>query len=110
MRGEAEPPVEYRFTGSTLSNAEIAAAPKRTMECVDCHNRPTHVYRTADQELEDMFGLWPELQKVPYLKKAASEVLARHFDEAAIQTQRGARSAFGLVQRVIRRKNLIRRC
>lgn len=87
-----EPAVEYRFTGSRLSNAEIAAAPKRTMECIDCHNRPTHVYRTADQELENMFGLWPELQKVPYLKKAASEVLARRFDDAAIQRKdvRGA--------------------
>jgi len=80
-----EPPVAYRFTGSRLSGAEIAAAPKRPMECVDCHNRPTHVYRTADQELEGMLGLWPEMQKIPYLKKAATEVLARHFDEAAIQ-------------------------
>jgi hypothetical protein len=80
-----EPAVEYRFTGSRLSNAEMAAAPKRTMECVDCHNRPTHIYRTADQEVEDMFGLWPEMQKIPYLKKAASEVLARRFDDTAIQ-------------------------
>lgn len=80
-----KPAVEYRFTGRTLSDAEIAAAPKRTMECIDCHNRPTHVYRTADQELDDMFGFWPEMQKIPYLKKAGSEVLARNFDEDAIQ-------------------------
>jgi hypothetical protein len=87
-----EPAAEYRFTGSGLSNADIAAAPKRTMECIDCHNRPTHVYRTADQELENMFGLWPDLQKIPYLKKAASEVLALRFDGAAIQRKavRGA--------------------
>ncbi len=39
-----------------------------------------------------MFDLWPELQKIPYLKKAASEVLARRFDDAAIQRKevRGA--------------------
>jgi hypothetical protein len=82
-----EPGVEYRFTGSKLTGAEIAAAPKRTMECVDCHNRPTHVYRTADEELDDMFNLWPDLQKVPYLKKASSEVLARRFEEPAIQAK-----------------------
>jgi len=81
----SEPPVEYRFTGRRISNAEIAAAPKRIMECVDCHNRPTHIYRTPDEELDEMFSLWPELQKVPYLKKASGEVLARRFDEAAIQ-------------------------
>jgi nitrate/TMAO reductase-like tetraheme cytochrome c subunit len=85
LERESEPPVEYRFTGSKISNEQIAAAPKRTMECIDCHNRPTHVYRTAEGELDDMFGLWPDLQKVPYLKKASTEVLARRFDEAAIQ-------------------------
>jgi hypothetical protein len=88
-----EPAVEYRFTGSRLSNAEIAAAPKRTMECIDCHNRPTHIYRTADQELENMFGLWPEMLKIPYLKKAASEVLAQRYEEAAIQ-RKEVRKAF----------------
>ncbi len=81
----SEPPVEYRFTGSSLSDKEVAAAPKRTMECVDCHNRPTHVYRTPDEELDEIFNLWPELQGVPYLKKASEEVLARRFDEAAVQ-------------------------
>ncbi len=24
----------------------------RTMDCVDCHNRPTHIYRTPEQELD----------------------------------------------------------
>jgi hypothetical protein len=55
------------------------------MDCVDCHNRPTHIYRTADTELETLFGRFPELQTVFYLKKAASEVLARRFSDDAIQ-------------------------
>jgi len=86
LERQGEPPVEYRFTGSELSDEELAALPKRTMDCVDCHNRPTHIYRTVNQELETMFGSWPELQKVPYLKKAASEVLARQFSEEEIKS------------------------
>ena len=82
---DGQPPVEYRFTGSKLSDAEIAALPKRTMDCVDCHNRPTHIYRTANTELETMFARFPELQSVPYLKKAASEVMGRHFSDEAIE-------------------------
>jgi hypothetical protein len=81
-----QPPVEYRFTGRSLTEAQIAALPKRTMDCVDCHNRPTHIYRPADIELETMFVRFPELQTVPYLKKAASEVLAQQFSEDAIET------------------------
>jgi nitrate/TMAO reductase-like tetraheme cytochrome c subunit len=85
LERESEPPEEYRFTGSNISNKEIAAAPKRTMECVDCHNRPTHIYRTAEEELDGMLNLWPELRKVPFLKKASGEVLVRRFDETAVQ-------------------------
>ncbi len=88
----SSPPVEYRFTGLRLSNEQIAAAPKRTMECVDCHNRPTHIYRTAEGELDDMFNQDPALQRVPYLRKASGEVLARKFDDAAIQ-DKAARAA-----------------
>jgi hypothetical protein len=84
LERKGEPPVEYRFTGSDLSDAEIAAAPKRTMDCVDCHNRPTHIYGTPERELEAMFRRWPELLEVAYLKKAATEVLYRQFDEASI--------------------------
>src|SRR6185436_15529628 len=36
---------EYRAEESKMNDAQIAAATKRTMDCVDCHNRPTHIYR-----------------------------------------------------------------
>jgi nitrate/TMAO reductase-like tetraheme cytochrome c subunit len=80
-----QPPVDYRFTGSSLTDAKIAAATKRTMDCVDCHNRPTHIYKTAKEELDLMLDRWPELQKIPYLMKAAVEVTARKFNEDEIQ-------------------------
>lgn len=83
----SDPPVEYRFTGRNISKEDLAAAPMRTMECIDCHNRPTHMYRSAEEELDDMFNQWPELQKIPYLNKASAEVLAQQFDEPAIQNK-----------------------
>jgi len=87
LESESGSPVEYRFTGRRISEAEIAAAPKRNMECIDCHNRPSHIYRSADEELDEMFTLWPDLQKVPYLKKTATEVLARRFDEESLRSK-----------------------
>ncbi|HTY64820.1 MAG TPA: NapC/NirT family cytochrome c [Acidobacteriota bacterium] len=92
LERDGQQPVEYRFTGSNLSDAEIAALPRRTMDCVDCHNRPTHIYRPADTELETMFARFPELQSVPYLKKAASEVMERHFSDDAIEAGEVKRS------------------
>jgi hypothetical protein len=82
---DGQPPIEYRFTGSKLSAAALAALPRRTMDCVDCHNRPTHIYRSANTELETMFARFPELQSVPYLKKSASQVMERHFSDDEIE-------------------------
>lgn len=82
---DGQSPIEYRFTGSNLSATETAALPRRTMDCVDCHNRPTHIYRTANTELETMFARFPELQNVPYLKKAASQIMERHFSDDEIE-------------------------
>jgi hypothetical protein len=42
-----------RWTGPAASSPEGARATEwRTMDCVDCHNRPTHVYHAAADELD----------------------------------------------------------
>lgn len=42
-----------RFKGPAADSPEAAQATEwRTMDCVDCHNRPTHVYRPAAVELD----------------------------------------------------------
>jgi len=42
-----------RFQGPLASSPEAAkAAEWRTMDCVDCHNRPTHIYRAPEDELD----------------------------------------------------------
>jgi nitrate/TMAO reductase-like tetraheme cytochrome c subunit len=42
-----------RYLGPTADSPEGQAASEwRTMDCVDCHNRPTHVYREPARELD----------------------------------------------------------
>lgn len=42
-----------RYKGAAADSPEAQAATEwRTMDCVDCHNRPTHVYRPAAEELD----------------------------------------------------------
>src|ERR671926_1989208 len=45
--------VEYKLEGSQLSPEQIAQLPSRKMDCVDCHNRPSHVYVPPDRAVNE---------------------------------------------------------
>jgi nitrate/TMAO reductase-like tetraheme cytochrome c subunit len=48
---------------------------KRSMDCMDCHNRPSHLYKSAPEYTDNALisGLLPK--DIPYLKMAAMEAL-----------------------------------
>jgi hypothetical protein len=47
----------------------------RVMDCIDCHNRPTHIFETPDQALDAAFLAGLLDHEVPYLRKVAEQVL-----------------------------------
>lgn len=76
---------EYTLDGQSFTPEQIAAAPKRDMDCVDCHNRPSHIYVPPDQAVNDSFVAGRMDASLPYLKRQAVEVLSRPYtttDEA----------------------------
>ena len=56
----------------------VQALGTRTMDCVDCHNRPTHVYDLGPKEAVDR-AIWEGRldRKVPYLVEVARDLLTR---------------------------------
>lgn len=65
----------YHSTESKLSVAEMAALPKRTMDCVDCHNRAGHYYRPPAQSVNALLNLKAIDPALPGIKGAAVEAL-----------------------------------
>jgi len=68
-----------------LSPEQIAAAPKRRMDCVDCHNRPAHVYLPPDVAVDQSFAAGKLDPSLPYLKRQAIQALSQTYateDEA----------------------------
>jgi hypothetical protein len=63
-----------------LSPDQIAAATKRRMDCVDCHNRPAHVYQPPDVAVDQGFVNGRLDPSIPYLKRKAVEVLSARYD------------------------------
>ena len=78
------PWVEYRNARTGEARAYLAAdatagtvgdLPRYTMQCVDCHNRPTHTFDLPDRAMDKamMVGLLPAA--LPFLKKKGLELL-----------------------------------
>jgi nitrate/TMAO reductase-like tetraheme cytochrome c subunit len=66
---------EYYAKDSTLSKDQIAQAPRHHMDCVDCHNRPTHIYVPPDQSVDQSLLARRLDSSLPFIKQQAVTVL-----------------------------------
>jgi len=62
---------------------EIAKAEKRRMDCVDCHNRPTHIYVPPDLSIDRAMALNVIDPSLPYIKHQGVEVLTADYKTSA---------------------------
>ncbi len=62
---------EFRREGVEIP----AGAEERRMDCVDCHNRPTHIYRHPDEELDASLEAKRIDPALPFIKKAGMAAL-----------------------------------
>lgn len=78
------PWIEYRnttngdvttFVSSDPAQDPAKALPKYDMQCVDCHNRPTHTFDLPDRAMDKALALGEIPVTLPYIKKKGVEVL-----------------------------------
>ncbi len=72
--------VEYFKKDSRLTPELIEGAEKRRMDCVDCHNRPSHVYVSPNQAVDTSFSANKLDVTLPFLKLKSVEVLAKPYN------------------------------
>jgi hypothetical protein len=70
---------EYYDRTRPLTPEQIAAAGKRKMDCVDCHNRPAHVYLPPDVAVDQGFVAGRLDPSMPYLKREAVALLSKQY-------------------------------
>lgn len=76
---------EYYAGDAKLSKDQIAKAPRHRMDCIDCHNRPTHVYVPPDQAVDQSLLSHKIDTSLPYIKQQAVAALVASYkttDEA----------------------------
>jgi hypothetical protein len=86
------PWVEYRNTETgdvrTFASSETPpdlakALPKFDMECVDCHNRPTHTFNLPARAVDKALALGDIAVGLPYIKKTSVELLKANYATSA---------------------------
>jgi nitrate/TMAO reductase-like tetraheme cytochrome c subunit len=71
---------DYYAKDSTLSKEQIAQAAHRLMDCIDCHNRPTHIYVPPDSAVDQSITAHRLDPALPYLKQQAVAALTGKYD------------------------------
>jgi hypothetical protein len=82
---------EFMVQDSGLTREDIEKLPKRRMDCVDCHNRPTHIYVPPDQSVDRALRAGLISATLPYIKQQAVETLTREYQtspEAVAQIEK----------------------
>lgn len=70
----------YEDEENALSEKKMAEAVERNMDCMDCHNRPSHHYYTP-QEFIDHGIISGEIPKdLPFIKKVAMDLFIDPYD------------------------------
>src|SRR5271167_3972440 len=76
---------EYAVKDGAPTQAQIDKADKRRMDCIDCHNRPTHIYVAPDLSVDRAISGRALDATLPFIKQQGVEVLTADYkttDEA----------------------------
>lgn len=71
---------EFTKKGVNLSNEQIERSEKRKMDCIDCHNRPTHIYLSPNKAVDQSLDARKLDISLPFVKAKAVEVLAAQYN------------------------------
>ncbi len=75
---------EYFAQDSTLSKDKLASSPRHRMDCVDCHNRPTHIYVPPDLAVDQSLLARRIDSSLPFIKQQSVSALTGKYDTTPV--------------------------
>jgi hypothetical protein len=69
----------YQDASEPLGEEELAAAETRRMDCMDCHNRPSHSFRSPDAAIDHELLVGRIDRAIPYIKRTAVRAMAAEY-------------------------------
>ena len=87
----------YKDDENLMEDEAIAAAEKRNMDCMDCHNRPSHDYKSPANFIDYALTAGDVPVELPMIKKVSMDILHRVFstrDSALMEIASGVRGFY----------------
>jgi NapC/NirT cytochrome c family protein len=78
---------EFISTDAKPTQQQLDKGEHRTMDCVDCHNRPTHEFDLPENAVDKQMSLGHISPTLPYIKKKAVEVLKVNYTTRDVARQ-----------------------
>ncbi|HZY10150.1 MAG TPA: NapC/NirT family cytochrome c [Bacteroidota bacterium] len=74
----------YRDPSVSITDEELNQIPRRRMDCIDCHNRPSHIYHPPARSVNHLISLGWLGQDLPYIKSIAVKALEAQYSSREI--------------------------
>jgi nitrate/TMAO reductase-like tetraheme cytochrome c subunit len=75
---------EYMSTENPLSKEQMASATVQKMDCMNCHNRPTHIFNSPSYSINLALGTGKIDPTLPFIKQNGVELLSKHYDSTKL--------------------------
>jgi hypothetical protein len=62
-----------------VADSTLRMNPSRVMDCMDCHNRPSHMYKAPQHYIDDRMITGKIPSSIPMIKRTAMEILKNSF-------------------------------
>jgi len=69
----------YKDTVNPITDSLLKSGVKRKMECIDCHNRPSHKYQSPPVFIDHAMIAGEIPKEIPFIKKQIMEILKNPF-------------------------------
>jgi nitrate/TMAO reductase-like tetraheme cytochrome c subunit len=80
--------VEFASTDVKVTSAELAKGESRKMDCVDCHNRPTHAFELPERAVDRRIDQGLVSRDLPFVKKKAVELLKADYPSRSVAAEK----------------------
>jgi hypothetical protein len=74
---------EFVSSDAGTATADLAKLPAQRMDCIDCHNRPSHIYRPPVRIVDQSLAVGRISTSLPSVRSAAVSVLVQPYSSTA---------------------------